>query len=128
LEVVEMASTATSRWSRPQDWVELVVGVLTALSTIVVSTSAAAMTALIVLGVLIALDGLWSLAQPGVPASEGIEIVLGILLFISPWVLGFSALSGASWTSWVAGAITVIAGAAALPAANTTHHTMAGQH
>lgn len=123
-----MANTETRAWSRPQDWVELVVGVLAALSTIVVSTSTGAIWALIVLGVLIAADGLWSLAQPGVPASEGIQIVLGALLFISPWVLGFTAFGGASWTSWIAGGLTVIAGAAALPAANTAHHAVAGQH
>lgn len=122
-----MAQTSTGKWSRPQDWVELVVGVLVALSPIVVNTSTAAIWTLIVLGVLIAADGLWSLAAPGMVASEGIQVVLGVLLFISPWVLSFSALSGASWVSWIGGGLTIIAGLAALPAANSAHR-VAGQH
>lgn len=119
-EVVTMAE-ATKKWSRPQDWGELVVGVLVALSPLVVGASGVAVATLIVLGVLIAADGLWSLAAPGFVVSEGIQIVLGALLFISPWVLAFTGFAGASWVSWVGGVLTVIAGLVALPAANTAH-------
>ncbi|GDY32415.1 hypothetical protein GTS_40480 [Gandjariella thermophila] len=83
---------------------------------------------MIVLGVLLAASGLWSLAMPGSVTSEGVHMVLGVLMFISPWVMGYSSMQGASWTSWVIGVLAVIAGAAALPAANTAHHGLAGQH
>jgi len=83
---------------------------------------------LIVLGALIALDGLLSLAMPGVVYGEYVQIVLGVLMFISPWVMGFTEFDGAMWTAFIIGALAVIAGAAALPAANTAHQRMAGQH
>jgi hypothetical protein len=102
--------------------------VLAALAPIVVMANAAALSALIVLGVLLALTGLWSLGAPGSIASEYIHIVIGVLLFISPWVLGYSALAGAAWTSWIAGVLAVVIGLSALPAANAAHHGLAGQH
>jgi len=77
--------------------------------------------------VLLAITGLWSLAVPGSAASEYVHIVLGVLLFLAPWVLGYSALAGASWTSWIGGILAVIVGATALPSANAEHR-LAGQH
>ena len=92
---------------------------------LVVVTSAGATWALVVLGVLIAAAGLWSLAAPGSVASEYVHVVLGVLLFISPWVLTYSDLGGASWTSWIAGVLAVIVGATAVPAATTQHRSVA---
>lgn len=123
-----MAEMTTKSWRRPQDWVELAAGVVAALSPIWLMTTSVAMWTLIVLGALIAIDGLWSLAQPDMVTSEGIEIVLGALLFISPWVLGFTeALYTTSWWAWVLGGVTIIAGVSALPVANSAHRA-AGQH
>jgi hypothetical protein len=42
-------------------------------------------------------------------------------------VLLYSALAGASWTSWVGGVLAVVVGASALPSANAEHR-LAGQH
>jgi hypothetical protein len=81
-----------------------------------------------VLGVLTAVIALWSLGQPGAIASEWITVVLGALLFLAPWVVGYSSLSGAAWTSWVVGVINVIVAAAALPAANAAHQGLTAQH
>lgn len=120
-----MTSKAWTRW---QDWTALVIGVLAALSPLVVATSAGAVWALVVLGVLIAAAALWSLVVPGSVASEYVHVVFGVLLFISPWVLAYSDLGGASWTSWVAGALAVIVGATAVPAANAQHRGIAAQH
>ena len=66
-------------------------------------------------------------AMPGSVASEYVHIVLGVLLFIAPWVLGYSALAGASWTSWIGGILAVIVGAVAIPSANVQHRLVA-QH
>lgn len=111
----------TKAWTRWQDWAEVVIGVLVLLSPLVVETSTAAMWTMIVLGALIALDGLASLARPSMVYGEWFQIVLGALLFISPWVMGYSDLSGASWASWIGGLLTIAAGAAAMPAANAAH-------
>jgi len=116
------------KWRRWQDWAALVIGVLTALSPIVVSTDTAALWSLIVFGVLIAATALWSLAMPDSVASEYVHAVLGVLLFISPWVFSYADMTGAAWTSWVAGVLTVAAGLAALPEAQSEHRRLAGQH
>lgn len=115
-------------WHRWQDWTALVIGVLTALSPIMVNTDTTALWPLIVFGVLVAATALWSLARPGSVASEYVHAVLGVLLFISPWVLAYSDLTGASWTSWIAGVLTVAVGLGALPAASAEHKGLAGQH
>ena len=114
-------------WTRWQDWVAAVVGADTALSPIWTVTDQVATTTLVVFGVLILLAALWSLAQPGAVVSEYGHVVLGVLLFIAPWVMGYTEFNGASWTSWIAGVLTVIAGAAAMPVATAAHRT-AGQH
>nr|WP_228772078.1 SPW repeat protein [Actinokineospora alba] len=91
------------------------------------ATDNAAMWTMVVLGALIALDGLVSLAMPGMVAGEAIQIVLGVLLFISPWVMSYTHLTGIAWSSWIIGALTVVAGAAALPLAQAASR-MAGSH
>ena len=115
-------------WQRWQDWAALVIGVLTALSPLVTTTDAAATWTMVVLGVLVAITALWSLGAPGSVASEYVHGVLGVLLFIAPWVIGYTALVGASWTSWVAGVLIVVVAAAALPAANSAHRKVASAH
>lgn len=122
-----MSEVSTRAWTRPHDWAEVVIGVVAALSPLWLSTDKTAMWTMVVLGALIALDGLVSLAMPGMVYGEGVQIALGVLLFIAPWVMGYTAMNGASWTSWIAGVLTVIAGAAAMPVANAAHRT-AGQH
>lgn len=122
-----MSEVSTRAWARPHDWAEVVIGVVAALSPLWLSTDTTAMWTMVVLGALIALDGLVSLARPGMVYGEGIQIALGVLFFIAPWVMGYTEFNGASWTSWIAGVLTVIAGAAAMPVASAAHRT-AGQH
>jgi uncharacterized membrane protein HdeD (DUF308 family) len=122
-----MSEVSTRAWTRPHDWAEVVIGVVTALSPLWLSTDTTTVWTMVVLGALIALDGLVSLAMPGMVYGEGVQIALGVLLFIAPWVMGYTEFNGASWTSWIAGVLTVIAGAAAMPVANAAHRT-AGQH
>lgn len=118
-----MSEVSTRAWTRPHDWAEVVIGVVAALSPLWLSTDTMTMWTMVILGALIAIDGLVSLAAPGVVYGEGIQVVLGVLLFIAPWVMGYTELNGASWTSWVAGALTIIAGAAAMPMATAAHRT-----
>ncbi|MGH3978192.1 MAG: SPW repeat domain-containing protein [Pseudonocardiaceae bacterium] len=120
---------ATSKaWVRLHDWAAVVIGVLAALAPLVIETTTGALWTLVIFGALLALAGLWSLAMPGSVASEYVHIGLGVLLFISPWVMGFTDLTGAMWTAWVAGALAVLVGAAAVPVATTTHRGLAGSH
>ncbi|MFD1047492.1 SPW repeat protein, partial [Kibdelosporangium lantanae] len=115
-----MSDTSTPRaWTRWQDWAEVVLGVVAVLSPLWLTTDSTVTWTLVVLGALILIDGLVSLAMPGVVMGEYVQIVLGVLLFISPWVMGFTDMTGAMWSAFVIGALTAIAGAVALPAANT---------
>ena len=124
-----MAGTTVRPWTRPYDWAEVVLGVVALLSPLWTDTNDAAMWTMIVLGALVALDGLASLAVPGMVYGEGIQVVLGVLMFISPWVLGYTEFGGISWSSWIIGALTLIAGAAAFPVAQSAHRSgVAGQH
>jgi uncharacterized membrane protein HdeD (DUF308 family) len=119
--------TTVRPWTRPYDWAEVVLGLVAALSPIWMDTDNGAMWTMIILGALVAIDGLVSLAVPGMVYGEWVQIVLGVLMFISPWVIGYTDLSGISWSSWIIGALTVIVGGAALPAAQAASKA-AGQH
>jgi uncharacterized membrane protein HdeD (DUF308 family) len=130
MEVGTMVDTQTSprAWTRWSDWVEVVVGVVALLSPLLwLDTSTKTLWTMVILGALIAVDGLVSLAAPRMMASETIQAVLGVLLFIAPWVLGFASDSGAAWTSWIAGALTIVASGLALPALRASHR-LTGQH
>ncbi|HET9258317.1 MAG TPA: SPW repeat protein [Pseudonocardiaceae bacterium] len=116
------------RWTRWQDWAAVVLGVIAVLSVLRLETSRAAMWSLLAFGLLLIASGLWSLAMPGSVASEYVHIGLGVLLFISPWVLGYLSLAPAAWTSWALGVLVVVAGAAAVPVALSAHRGVAGQH
>ena len=37
--------------------------------------------------------------------ADWINLVLGVLLFISPWIMGFAAHPSASWNAWIGGVI-----------------------
>ena len=115
-------------WTRWQDWTEVVIGVLVALSPIVFSHTMAGMWTMIILGALVVIDGLWSLAAPSQVAGEWVQIVLGVLLFVAPWVMSYSGMTGAAWTSWIGGVLTVAAGAIAVPVATSAHRGLAGSH
>ncbi|TCP48602.1 SPW repeat-containing protein [Tamaricihabitans halophyticus] len=123
-----MSDLSTRSWTRWQDWGEVVLGVVVALTPLWFDTSTGAMWTMVILGALVALDGLASLAMPGMVYAEWFQMVLGALLFISPWVLTYTDMTGAAWTSWIGGALIVLAGAAALPAATSAHGRTAGQH
>jgi len=80
------------------------------------------MPVLMVLGVVLLSVGLLNLAAPGVAAMEWIEAIVGALLFISPWVLGFTPDLAVSWTAWICGGIGIVVGLWAVQPAMRLHH------
>lgn len=120
----------TKRWVRWQDWVALVAGVYALLSPLWTTTVHKASVTLVVLGILTAVVALVSLAEPGMLGPDGAVAVLGVLLFISPWVVGFHSTMPISWTAWIVGIVTFAAGAMALPLERKAHrsHVPLGQH
>src|SRR5438128_2153540 len=71
-------------------------------------TEPAAWAAYIV-GALIFLVGVLSLAFPEATYLEFGQVVLAAVLFASPWLIGFTAVAGMAWTAWIAGVAIVLA-------------------
>jgi len=111
------------RW---QDLVAGVAGLYAALSPLWTQHGPGTTATLVVFGVLLVLAAAWSLAQPGAVSSEYVHAALGVLLFISPWVFGYTAFAGASWTSWVVGVIAAGLGLLAVPESNKAHQAAVG--
>ncbi|WP_330184774.1 SPW repeat protein [Nocardia sp. NBC_01503] len=102
--------------------VTVILGAVAALSPLWVGHSDKAMWTLVVLGVLIALTGLGLIGDLLGGIADYALVVLGALLFISPWVMGFDSYSGASWTAWVVGALSVVMALSAMPAVTGRLH------
>jgi len=39
---------------------------------------------------------------------EWSEIVIGVLVFLAPWALGFTGLTALAWSAWIAGILAVV--------------------
>lgn len=46
--------------------------------------------------------------------QDWVGLILGILLFLSPWIIGFSTMSAAASSAWVIGVVTFVLFAVAL--------------
>ncbi|MRH87015.1 hypothetical protein GFY24_05960 [Nocardia sp. SYP-A9097] len=102
--------------------VTVILGAIAALSPLWVVHSDKAMWSLVVLGVLIAFTGLGLTANLVDGIADYALAVLGALLFLSPWVMGFDSYNGASWTAWVVGALSVVMALSAMPAVTGRLH------
>ena len=100
-------STAFRRW---QDWAIIAIGVVVFATPFVfgeTSNGNAAYSAYI-LGALVALAGLAAaFMATSSKAVEGIVTGLGVILFFTPWLFGFTAVTATSWVSWIAGVLVV---------------------
>jgi uncharacterized membrane protein HdeD (DUF308 family) len=99
-------------WKRLQDWLTVVIGVLLFVAPFVLGATAnqaAAWTAYAG-GVLLAIAGLWSLTRSSQAdhVAEWAEIVVGVLVFLAPWALGFTGLTALAWSAWIAGILAVV--------------------
>jgi uncharacterized membrane protein HdeD (DUF308 family) len=116
-------------WRRWQDWVAVVAGVYAFLSPIWTSTVSKATTTLVILGIVAAVVELVALAMPGSAALEWLKVVVGVLMFIAPWVIGFTSTTGMAWTAWIVGVVLVVVGLLALPETNRVHRgRLSAQH
>jgi hypothetical protein len=94
-------------WTRWQDWLALVLGAWVIASPwfLGVTIGSNAAWAAWILGALIVVVALWSLAVPDMQWSEYLQILLGAALFVSPWVIGFTDNTNFTWSAWIAGVI-----------------------
>jgi hypothetical protein len=116
-----MADIQSTPWTRPQDWVSLLAGGYLALSPLWVEVGTAGTWAMVIIGAAVAVMALVALYAPGAFIDEWMTAVGGALAIISPWVFDYANRDGAAWSSWIAGAVVVIAALAALPASRAVY-------
>jgi len=101
---------AMSTWRRWQDWVVVGLGVVLFVTPFILgetANSVAASTAY-VLGAVIALAGVLNAATKEPGGLELIPAMLAVILFVSPWAFGFSAVTGLAWAAWIIGILVVL--------------------
>lgn len=113
------------RWTHPQDFIALIVGVYALLSPLWTTTTSKATTTMVVLGAVTAVLSVIELVRPDMLSIEGLTALMGVLFFISPWVMGFTDTRGMAWTAWAAGVITFVIGAADLRVTRSHRGTVA---
>jgi len=104
------AAYAGRAWTRWQNWANVVLGIILFISpwyTVTWETGRSSWNAWII-GVAIVIVALVALAEAVRPVASWINVILGIWLFISPWVLGFTFLTGMAWTAWIIGVLVFV--------------------
>jgi uncharacterized membrane protein HdeD (DUF308 family) len=97
-------------WRRWQDYFTMLLGVVMFVTPFVfgnTSQTTAAYTAYL-LGVLLFVSGLYAAAMGEASSVEVIPVVLGVITFIAPWVLGFTAVTALAWSAWIIGVLAVL--------------------
>jgi len=110
------------RWTRWQDWLATAAGLYALVSPLWLERTTKGMWTLVILGVVTAVVALWSLAMPDNVVPDGIVALLGVAIFVSPWVMSFTAFTGMAWTARIVGVVLAGAGAWAWPKSNKLHH------
>ena len=98
-------------WRRWQDWVIVGLGVVLFLTPFIFgeTPNSVVASAAYVLGALIALAGVLNAAmRDAVGVLELIPAVLAVILFVSPWAFGFTAVTGLAWTAWIVAILVVL--------------------
>jgi polyferredoxin len=98
-------------WRRWQDWVVVALGVILFVTPFVFGETAhtvAASTAY-VLGAVIALSGVLNAAMREAGGLEIIPAVLAVILFVSPWAFGFTAVTALAWSAWIVAILVALA-------------------
>lgn len=111
-----------NKWTRWEDWVAVAVGLVAAVSALLMPAMGASMPWMLIVGVLLIAAGVANLAMPGMVAMEYVQLALGAVLFVAPWLGGYASTeSGAAWICWIGGAIVVIVAALAIRPAMHVH-------
>lgn len=87
------------------DWATLVLAVYLSLAPL--WTTGEATTWFASLGILLGISSLGALATASSQTFEWLSILVGVAIFISPWIGGFSMITGAAWTAWLVGILSI---------------------
>jgi SPW repeat len=100
----------SKRW---QDWLLLLGGIWLFVAPWALGTSSdtSSSSNAWAIGALVAATAWWALARPADKGAAGLQGLYGAWLFITPWLLDFTAETTAAWNAWSLGAgIAVLAG------------------
>lgn len=92
--------------------IALILGVATMTASIWFDTTAVGSGVTLGLGAIAAIYALWSLIARDPTKDHWSLSVVGLILFISPWIGQFAG-DGAAWTAWIAGALIMLVGSTA---------------
>jgi hypothetical protein len=101
---------AMTTWRRWQDWVVVGLGVVLFLTPFAFgeATGTVAASTAYVLGALIALSGVLNAAMREAGGLELVPAVLAVILFVSPWAFGFTAVTALAWSAWIIAILAVL--------------------
>lgn len=105
---------------RLADWVAIAAGLALGLSFIWHGMYGIGGGALFVLGLGVIMASVVSLTRPGAVTGELAVLAIGLLVFATPWLLGYAHLPLAAWTAWILGAGIAALGAYGLVQARRT--------
>ncbi len=94
---------AMTTWRRWQDWVVVGLGVILFLTPFVFgeATGTVAASTAYVLGALIGLSGVLNAAMHEAGGLELVPAVLAVILLLSPWAFGFTAVTALASSAWI---------------------------
>jgi hypothetical protein len=103
--------SAMTAWKRWQDWSVVVLGAIMFVTPFVFgeTSQTVAASAAYVLGVLLVLAGLGNAATAKAGGLEIVPAILAVILFVSPWIFGFTAVTALTWSAWIAAILVVLA-------------------
>jgi hypothetical protein len=115
-------------WTRWQSWLNVIVGVWLFISPWVLGTTSDPATAgnAWIIGAAIFVVALLALGTAASVVAPWVNIVLGVWLFISPWVLRYTDVSDGATNAWVFGVVTVLVALWAGSARRTVQPPMGG--
>ncbi|WP_017603562.1 SPW repeat domain-containing protein [Nocardiopsis alkaliphila] len=105
------------RWA---DWAAIALGLIVGLSWTVHGMYGFSGGMFFLLGLGVILGAVMSLTRPGALTGEMGVIAGGALLFVLPWLLGFTQILGAALTAWIGGAAIAALGVVGLLKARQT--------
>ncbi len=95
------AAAPVRPWTAWQDWVNIALSTYLILAPLWTDNAPAGW--FVTLGILGLAAALWALATSSSNASEWTQIVIGAVVFLSPWLGGFATAAAAAWTAWIIG-------------------------
>lgn len=92
--------------------IALILGIATMTASVWFDTTPVGSGVTLGLGAIAAIYALWSLIARDPTKDHWSLSVVGLILFISPWIGQFAG-DGAAWTAWIAGALIMLVGSSA---------------